>query len=154
MGCGGGEGGGAGATTIAADEYAQRADEICGRAAADVVGLDAEQRAREILSESGSDSEKMDRVADILDNQLEIIVEFREQLERLGRPSTGAEDVDAMLNKARSAEDELAGAVAALRDGDAEEFAEAAQRYAELSQESAAIARDSELDFAVCGSGL
>ena len=96
----------------------------------------------------------MDRVADILDDQLQIIVEFREQLEGLGRPSTGAADVDAMLNKARSAEDELTRAVAALRDGDAEEFAEAAQRYAELSRESAAIARDSELDFGVCGSGL
>jgi hypothetical protein len=58
-----------------------------------------------------------------------------------------------ILEKTRSAEDELAKAISALRDGEEQEFAEAMQRYAGYSRQSASIARDSELNFAICGTG-
>ena len=79
--------------------------------------------------------------------------EFRGDLEALGRPATGGEDVDQMLEKTRSAEDELARGIEAARDGDEEEFSEAMQRYAGLASQSSSIARDSELNFAICGAG-
>lgn len=151
-GCAGGEEGATG-TTLSGEEYSQRADDLCAHLAADVADLGAEQKGREILSGGGSDEEKMNRVADLLDDQLQILSDFREDVERLGRPATGADDVDRILEKTRSAEHELARAIDALRDEDEDGFLAAAQRYAELSQQSAEIARDSELDFAVCGAG-
>jgi hypothetical protein len=152
-GCGGDSGSTAAGTTISADEYVSQADELCTRVAGQVSDLALREKGGEILSGGGSDQEKMDQLADLVEEQLKVISALRADMEQLGTPALGAEDVEQILDKTRSAEDELGQAVGALRDGDEIEFAAAMKRYGEFSQQSASIARDSELDFEVCGSG-
>ena len=121
-------------TTMSAEDYARRADELCRRAATEVTELGIQEKGQEILSGPGTTEEKRD-------------------IEALGKPATGGEDVDQFLEKTRSAEDELARGIAAARDGDEDEFTDAMQRYAGLASQSASIAQDSELNFAICGAG-
>jgi hypothetical protein len=155
-GCGGEEASapaGTTATTMSGDKWAKRADELCQQVSAELLELDIQHKGQEILSGGGPQAEKLNRVADLLEVQLAAVSEFRGKVEALGRPQTGGEDVDMILEKTRSAEDELAKAISALRDGEEQEFAEAMQRYAGYSRQSASIARDSELNFAICGTG-
>jgi hypothetical protein len=154
-GCGGGDESADGTvtTTLSAEEYVEGADELCRRAATGVVDLNLQEKAQEVLSGAGTTEEKLNQLAELLDQQLQVVSEFRRDLEALGRPATGGEDVDQILEKTRSAEDELARGIDAARDGDEEEFTEAMQRYAGHASQSASIARDSELNFAICGAG-
>ena len=46
---------------------------------------------------------------------------------------------------------EILSGIASGRDGDGDEFTDAMQRYAGRASQSASIARDSELNFAICG---
>ena len=82
-----------------------------------------------------------------------MIAEFRREIEQLGMPSAHRDDAERLLEKTRSAVDELEKAVASARKGDSETAREAIGRYAGFSAQSASIARDSELNFAICGSG-
>ena len=140
-------------TTISAEDYARQADELCRRAATEVTELGIQEKGQEILSGPGTTEEKLNQIAELLDQQLQVVSDFRRDIEALGKPATGGEDVDQFLEKTRSAEDELAGGIAAARDGDEGEFTDAMQRYAGLASQSVSIARDSELNFAICGAG-
>jgi hypothetical protein len=68
-------------------------------------------------------------------------------------PSAHRDDAELLLEKTQSAEKELEKAVASAREGDLEKAREAIGGYAGFSSQSASIARDSELNFAICGSG-
>jgi len=158
-GCGGSNGAGgtngsSTATVMAEGEYVQKADALCQRVAAAAVDLDAQARLQTILDGNQSEDAKMADAADVLDEQLALVRSFRLDVEQLGRPDTSADDVDQFLAKSREAEAALEGAVDALRGGDQGAAIEEMQRYASLSQESAAIAQESELEFKVCGGGV
>ena len=82
-----------------------------------------------------------------------MISDFGRKIEQLGMPSAHRDDAKLLLDKTRSAVEELEKAVASARKGDSETAREAIGRYAGFSAQSASIARDSELNFAICGSG-
>jgi hypothetical protein len=140
-------------TGLSAAEYVQRADALCERVAVDVEELDAQGRLQSILSGTGANGEKMSQAADVLEEQLTLISEFRVDVEALGKPAVNSEDVEQISAKSREAEVALEDAIDALRAGNEVEATEALQTYAERSQESAEIAQASELGFEACGSG-
>jgi hypothetical protein len=140
-------------TGLSAAEYVERADALCERIAADVEELDAQGRLQSILSGTGTDDEKMAQAADVLEEQLTLISEFRADVEALGKPSVNGEDVEQISAKSREAEVELESAIDSLRAGNEAQATEALQSYAERSLESAEIAQASELGFEECGSG-
>jgi type II secretory pathway component HofQ len=158
IGCGGSNGaagtnGSSAATVRGESEYVQEADALCQRVAADAAELDAQARLQTILNGDQSEDTKMAEAADVLEDQLALVRSFRVDVEQLGRPDMNAGDVDRFLAKSREAEGALEGAVDALRAGDESAATAGLQRYASLSQESAAIAQESELEFEVCGGG-
>jgi hypothetical protein len=140
-------------STIPADQYAKRADELCAQVATKVVDARIQQRLSKIEQSDASEDAKVERAAPILAEQLRMISEFRLGIEHLGTPNAHRDDAELLIEKTRSAEDELEKAVASARKGDSEKAREAIARYAGLSSQSASIARDSELNFAICGSG-
>ena len=128
-GCGGSNGDGGSRTvaeeqTIPAARYAERADKLC-----------------------------RDLAADVLAEQLTVIAAFRRKFEALGMPNEHRDDAQRLLEKSRSAEGELEQVVSALKAADEGTARAALQRYFGFSQQSASIARDSELNFAACGVG-
>ena len=140
-------------STIPAAQYAKRADELCAQVATNVVDARIQQRLRKIERSDASEEEQLEQAAPILAEQLRMISEFRRKIEQLGMPSAHRDDAERLLEKTRSAEEELEKAVASAREGDSDKAREAIGRYAGFSSQSASIARDSELNFAVCGSG-
>ncbi len=140
-------------STVAAAEYARRADAVCRREIARVLAARTQPRLKQIQATSASEEQKLRRAAPILAEQLELISDFRRELEALGLPDAHQEDVRRIVEKARSAEAELERGIDAARAGDGAAFAEAMQRYAGFSIQSASIARDSKLNFAICGAG-
>jgi hypothetical protein len=158
IGCGGNDGGGepraaSEEPTIPAVSYAQRADELCRDLAVDVEQLRTQARLRTIQQRSASEREAMKRSADVLGEQLTVISAFRRKMEALGMPNEHADDAQRLLDKTRGAEEELEKAIDALRAADEGRATGALQRYFGFSQQSASIARDSELNFAACGVG-
>ena len=139
--------------TVPAAEYAQRADDLCRQLLVDLEEAQIQQRLRTIQAGPASDSAKFKRFAPIFAEQLELVSEFRRRIEQLGMPSAHGDDARALLEKTRSAEDELQNAIDAARSGDAKGATDAIQRYAGFSAQSASIARDSKLNFAICGAG-
>jgi hypothetical protein len=141
------------ASTIPADEYAKRADELCAEVVTKVVDARIQQRLSKIEQSDAPEDEQLEQAAPILAEQLRMISEFRRDIEQLGMPSAHRDDAERLLEMTRSAVEELEKAVASAREGDSEKAREAIARYAGLSSQSASIARDSELNFAICGSG-
>jgi hypothetical protein len=157
-GCGGSDGNGEpGAAseeqTIPAARYVEQADELCRDLAVDVQQLRTQARLRTIQQRSASEREAMKRSADVLAEQLTVIAEFRRKFAALGTPDEHRDDAEGLLDKSRAAEEELERAIDALRQADEGKATGALQRYFGFSQQSASIARDSELDFAACGVG-
>ena len=140
-------------STMPAAQYAKRADELCAQVVKKVVGARVQERLSEIELSDASEEEQLERAAPILAEQLRMISEFRREIEQLGLPNAHRDDAERLLEKTRSAEQELEKAVASAREGDSEKAREAIGRYAGFSSQSASIARDSELNFAICGSG-
>jgi hypothetical protein len=140
-------------STMPAAQYAKRADELCAQVVTKVVDARIQPRLSKIEQGDASEEAKLERAAPILAEQLRIISEFRREIEQLGMPSAHRDDAELLLEKTRAAEEELEKAVASAREGDSEKAREAIARYAGLSSQSASIARDSELNFAICGSG-
>ena len=136
-----------------AAQYAKRADELCAQVAKKVLDARIQERLGEIELSDAPEEEQLEQAAPILAEQLRMISEFRRKIEQLGMPSAHQDDAELLLEKTRSAEKELEKAVASAREGDSEKAREAIGRYAGFSSQSASIARDSELNFAVCGSG-
>jgi hypothetical protein len=155
--CGGGDEAGTPATTAAktipAPQYARRADELCAQVVSKVLDARIQQRLNLIEQSNALEAEKLERATPILAEQLRMISEFRREIEQLGTPSAHRDDAELLIEKTRSAEEELEKAVASAREGDSEKAREAIARYAGFSAQSASIARDSELNFAICGSG-
>ena len=141
------------AQTIPAAQYAKRADELCAQVVTKVLDARIQQRLSRIEQSNATEEEQVERAAPILAEQLRLISDFRRKVEQLGMPSAHRDDAERLLEKTRSAEEELEKAVAAAREGDSESAREAIGRYAGFSSQSASIARDSELNFAICGSG-
>ena len=157
-GCGGSNGDGGSRTvaeeqTIPAARYAERADKLCRDLAVDIQELRAQARLRTIQQQSASEREAMKRSADVLAEQLTVIAAFRRKFEALGMPNEHRDDAQRLLEKSRSAEGELEQVVSALKAADEGTARAALQRYFGFSQQSASIARDSELNFAACGVG-
>jgi hypothetical protein len=136
-----------------AAEFARRADKLCRQAAVEVLEARTQERLGRIQNSSASEEEQFRRAAPILSEQLQIISEFRRKLELLGTPRAHGDDAERMVEKARSAEVELDNAAEAAKAGDTARVREALVRYYGFASQSASIARDSELNFAVCGSG-
>ena len=158
--CGGGGGDDgaddAGATqksTVPAAQFSRRGDELCRQLIDKEIDARIQQRLQAIQTSSASEEEKLRRAVPLLAEQLSIITAFRRDFERLGMPTAHANDVHAMLEKARSAEEELDRAIESARSGDLRNSNDALHRYAGFSAQSASVARDSELNFAICGSG-
>jgi hypothetical protein len=141
------------ATTIPAAQYAKRADELCAQVAKKVIDARIQLRLGKIEQSDASEEDKLERAAPILAEQLQMISEFRRKIEQLGMPSAHRDDAERLLEKTRSAEEELENAVDSARESDSEKAREAIGRYAGFSSQSASIARDSELNFAICGAG-
>jgi hypothetical protein len=136
-----------------AAEYARRADKLCRQEAAKVLEARTQERIGRIQNSSASEEEQVRRAAPILAEQVRIISEFRRKLELLGAPSAHRDDAERMVEKARSAEVELEHAAQAAKAGDTAQVREALVRYFGFASQSASIARDSGLNFAICGSG-
>ena len=136
-----------------AAQYAKRADELCAQVAKKVLDARIQERLGEIELSDAPEEEQLEQAAPIIAEQLRMISEFRRKIEQLGLPSAHHDDAERLLEKTRSAEEELEKAVSSAREGDSEKAREAIGRYAGFSSQSASIARDSELNFAVCGSG-
>jgi hypothetical protein len=160
--CGGGGAGGddkaespakTSGSTMPAAQYAKRADDLCAQVAKNVIDARIQERLAGIEQSDASEADKVKRAAPIMAEQLQMISEFRRKLEQLGMPSAHRGDAERLVEKTRSAENELEKAVASAREGDAEDAREAIGRYAGFSSQSASIARDSKLNFAICGSG-
>jgi hypothetical protein len=141
------------AKTIPAPQYAKRADELCEEVATKVLDARIQRRLSRIEQSNAPEDEQVMQAAPILAEQLRLISDFRRKVEQLGMPSAHRDDAERLLEKTRSAVEELEKAVASARKGDSEAAREAIGRYAGFSSQSASIARDSELNFAVCGSG-
>ena len=141
------------ASTIPAAQYARRADDLCAQVVKKVLDARIQQRLTRIDQGSAPEAEQAKRAAPILAEQLQLISEFRGKVEQLGLPSEHRDDAERIVEKARSAEEELERAVAAARAGDMKNATEAIGRYYGYTTQSATIARDSELNFAICGSG-
>ena len=139
--------------TIPAAQYAKRADELCGQVVRKVLDARIQQRLTRIEQSNAPEKEQLMQAAPILAEQLRLISDFRRGIERLGMPSAHRDDAKRLFEKTQSAVEELEKAVASARKGDSESAREAIGRYAGFSSQSASIARDSELNFAVCGSG-
>jgi hypothetical protein len=139
--------------TIPAARYAERADALCRKLAVDVQKLRTQARLRTIQQQSASEPDAMKRSADVLAEQLTVIAAFSRRFEALGMPDEHGDDAQRLLGKTRAAEEELQQAIDALRAADEAEATSALQRYFGFSQQSASIARDSELNFAACGVG-
>jgi hypothetical protein len=139
-------------STMPAAQYARRADELCSQVAKKVIDARIQERLSRIERSGASEADKMERAAPIMAEQLQMISEFRRKVEQLGMPSAHRDDAKRLVEKTRSAEKELEKAVASAQEGDAEGAREAIGRYAGFSAQSASIARDSELNFAICGS--
>jgi hypothetical protein len=140
-------------SAMPARQYAKRADELCARVVTKVADARIRQRLSRIDQSAGPEEEKLERAAPILAEQLRMISAFRREVEQLGTPSAHQDDAERMIEKTRSAEEELEEAVASAREGDSEDAREAIARYYGFSLQSASIARDSELNFAICGAG-
>jgi hypothetical protein len=156
--CGGDSNGDARARTTTSKalptaEYARQADKLCRQEAVKVLEARTQERLRRIQNSSASEEEQFRRAAPVLAEQLQIISEFRRKFELLGTPSAHREDAERIVEKARSAEVELERAAEAAKSGDTAQVREALVRYYGFASQSASIARDSELNFAVCGSG-
>ena len=136
-----------------AAQYTKRADKLCAQVVKKVLAARIQQRLSRIEQSDAPENEQVERAAPVLAAQLRMISEFRRDIEQLGLPSAHREDAERLLEQTRSAEEELEKAVASARDGDSEQAREAIARYAGLSSQSASIARDSELNFTICGSG-
>jgi hypothetical protein len=136
-----------------AAQYAKRADRLCAQVVSRVVDARIQQRLSRIDQGNAPEPEKLKRAAPILAEQLGLISDFRRKVEQLGMPNAHRDDAERIVEKARSAEEELEKAVAAAREGDAENARNAIGRYYGYASQSATIARDSELNFAICGSG-
>jgi hypothetical protein len=158
-GCGGGDGEAepesqAPATThqqgLPPAEYAERVDRLCARVIREVAPY--RERARKAIARRGSERQQMARLADVLEDQLAVVTRFRKD-EAVGLPSAHADDARRLVEKTIVAERELREAVVAFRAGEGKRAAEAMQRYAGLSLQTASVARDSELGFAICGAG-
>lgn len=141
------------AATIPAAQYAKRADELCAQVATKVLDARIQQRLTRIEQSNAPEKEQLMQAAPIIAEQLRMISDFRRKIEQLGMPSAHRDDAERLLEKTRSAVEELEKAVSAAQEGDSETAREAIGRYAGFSSQSASIARDSELNFAVCGSG-
>jgi hypothetical protein len=139
--------------SLPAAEYARRADKLCRQEALKVLEARTQERLRRIQNSSASEEEQFRRAAPILAEQLQIISEFRRRLELLGTPSAHRDDAERMVEKARSAEVELERATEAAKAGDTAQVRESLVSYYGFASQSASIARDSELNFAICGSG-
>lgn len=139
--------------TVPAAEYAKRADELCAEVVTKVLDARIQQRLTRIEQSDATEEEQVQRAAPILAEQLRLISDFQRKVEQLGMPSAHQDDAERLLEKTRSAVEELEKAVASAREGDSADAREAIGRYAGFSSQSASIARDSELNFAVCGSG-
>ena len=157
-GCGGGQGSedrqrsdAAQERTLAPAEYARRVDRLCTRVTRQVAPFQG--RLRTALARGGSERTQMAGVANVLDQQLAVVTGFREDVEAIALPSAHADDARRLIEKTKAAERELAAAIDALRAGAEERATGALRRYAGLSLQSASIARDSELGFAICGAG-
>jgi len=129
--------------TLPVDEYVRRADDICR----DVVKRVLKLRSRVQGSRSP------DEVADVLEQQLEIVRQMGARLEALGSPEGKRAIAEEFVADIRDAEPHLERTISAMRDGDQKRANEAAQRYREASLESARQVQNSGLDFEVCGSG-
>src|SRR6476619_1769485 len=68
-------------STVAAAEYARRADEVCRREIAGVLAARTQQRLKQIQATSAPDEQKLRRAAPILAQQLELISKFRREIE-------------------------------------------------------------------------
>jgi hypothetical protein len=153
-GCGGGDESTDESTArVPVAEYVRRADDLCRDLAVKVNGLGGQQRIREIQEAGGSEADQLRALADVFGEQLQVISEFRQDVEAIGLPDAHADDAEQLLDETRSAEDELQRAIDAAREGDSGEFGNAISRYAGFSRQSASLARDSELNFAWCGAG-
>lgn len=141
------------AKTVPATQYAKRADELCRQELVKLDDLRVQQRLRQADASPGTNKEKYARAAPILVDQLRVISEFRQQVELLGWPSEHREDAEGLITKTRSAESELQRVIDAARAGDVKKTEESLQRYFGFASQSASIARDSKLNFAICGSG-
>ena len=141
------------AKTIPAAQYAKRADELCAQVVTKVLDARIQQRLSRIEQSNAPEGEQVMQAAPILAEQLRLISDFGRKVEQLGMPSAHQDDAERLLDKTRSAVEELEKAVASAREGDSEAARQAIGRYAGFSSQSASIARDSELNFAVCGSG-
>jgi hypothetical protein len=141
------------ASTMPAAQYAKRADELCAEVVTKVGDARIQQRLNRIEQSDAPEDEQLEQAAPILAEQLRMISEFRRGIEQLGMPSAHRDDAELLLEKTRSAVEELEKAVASAQEGDSEKAREAIARYAGFSSQSASIARDSELNFAICGSG-
>ena len=139
--------------TIPAAQYAKRADELCAQIAKKVIDARIQQRLSRIEQSTASEDEKLEQATPVIAEQLRMISDFGRKIEQLGMPSAHRDDAKLLLDKTRSAVEELEKAVASARSGDSETAREAIGRYAGFSAQSASIARDSELNFAICGSG-
>jgi hypothetical protein len=139
--------------TLPAAQYARRADELCRREAVRLLDLRVRQRLRKVEYSPGTEAQKLARAVPILVDQLRVISEFRRKFELLGWPSTHRDDAEGLITKARSAEKELQRVIDAARSGDTAKARDALQRYYGFATQSASIARDSKLNFAICGVG-
>ncbi|MEK6275076.1 MAG: hypothetical protein AABM30_07015 [Actinomycetota bacterium] len=134
-------------------QYARRADELCRREIVRLTDLRVRQRLHKIQVSAGTEEEKLARAAPVLAEQLRVISEFRRDFELLGWPSAHRDDAEALISKTSSAEKELQRVIDAGRSGDAAKAGDALRRYYGFATQSASIARDSKLNFAICGSG-
>jgi hypothetical protein len=133
--------------------YAREVDDLCRDVAERVTELRVQERGAEVEASGLPDREKYRRLADLLAEQLRAIERFNDDVAALGLPTRHADDARRLLEKSDAATAELRSAISRFRAGDPEGASEAMQRYAGLSLQSAAVARDSELGFALCGAG-
>jgi hypothetical protein len=141
------------AKTIRADQYAKRADELCAQVATKVIDARIQQRLSRIEQSNAPEAEKLEQATPVMAEQLRMVSDFARKVEQLGLPSAHRDDAELLLAKTRSAVKELEKALAFARKGDSENARHAIGRYAGFSSQSASIARDSELNFAICGAG-
>jgi hypothetical protein len=151
--CGGADKTAAEEPTVPAAQYAERGDELCRRVAVQVIDLRIQQRLRKAQYSPGTEEKKLTRAVPVLVDQLRVISEFRRKFELLGWPSTHRDDAERLIDKSRSAEEELQRVIDAARSHDAAKAGDALRRYYGFATQSASIARDSELNFAICGAG-
>jgi hypothetical protein len=156
VGCGGGVSGSdkaSGEDIVSTRSYVAAVDDLCLEVGQSVMEIAFEQRMQAFERTNPTVPARNAMMVKLLEQQLSLIGDFVQRVERVGLPRDHRRDAEQILSSAKKAESHLSATVAKLRRNEADAALVDFRRYATESLAGAQLAAESELDFNVCGGG-